>query len=190
MKLRLALLCFLFLTHIADLHAQDVHVDFDRGSDFSRFKTYSWMGGVPAKNPLIDRQIRTNIEEQLAAKGLRRVEGGGDLSLMYLAAVDKDLEVATAGWVTTGNWSSQIRSGISVRGQSWDIEVGTLVVCLSDAASKNLLWRGTASTVLDQRRRNQNIMEAMAEDARKVEKRVRKSVQKMFKQYPALKPAG
>ena len=77
-----------------------------------------------------------------------------------------------------------MRSGISVRGQSWNVEVGTLVVFLSDSSDKQLLWRGTASTMLDKRSDNRSIIDAMAEDARNVEKRVRKSVEKMFKKYP------
>lgn len=190
MKFRLVLSCFLLLMSVAAARAQDVAVDFDRSSDFLRFKTYSWVNGIPARNPLIDQQITSGVEAHLAAKGLRRVEQGGDLSVLYMAAVDSDLQVATAGWVTTGNWLSQTHSGISVRSQAWDVQVGTLVVCLSDGASKNLLWRGTARTMLDRKSRNRETLEALNEDARKAEKRIRKSLEKMFKQYPAAKPAG
>ena len=184
MKFRPALLCFLLLAGAA-VRAQDVSVDFDRGRDFSKFKTYSWADGVPAKNPLIDEQVRSNIEGQLAARGLRRVEEGSDLRILYMVAVDMDIEVAKSRWSTTGDWAGQMRSGISVRSQTWDVEVGTLVVFLTDASDKQLLWRGTASTMLDKRSKNRSsIMDAMSEDARKAEKRVRKSVEKMFKQYP------
>jgi Domain of unknown function (DUF4136) len=184
MKFRPALLCFLLLAGAA-VRAQDVSVDFDRGRDFSKFKTYSWADGVPAKNPLIDEQVRSNIEGQLAARGLRRVEGDSDLRILYMVAMDMDIEVAKSRWSTTGDWAGQMRSGISVRSQTWDVEVGTLVVFLTDASDKQLLWRGTASTMLDKRsKNNKGIMEAMSEDARKAEKRVRKSVEKMFRQYP------
>jgi len=198
MKFGLALFCFLLLSNAAAVRAQDVAVDFDRAADFSRFKTYSWVSGVPANNPLIDQQIKAAVEGQLAAKGLRVVEKGGDLSVMYFAAVDRDIQVATADWKTTGNWLSQTESGISVRSQTWDVTDGTLVVCLSDASTKNLLWRGTARTTLDKKSRSStrkrsgdtNIIEAMSEDTRKVDKKVRKSVEKMFRRYPAAKHAG
>jgi Domain of unknown function (DUF4136) len=187
MKFRTALLSLLLLACAAAARAQDVSVDFDRSSDFSKFKTYSWADGVPAKNPLIDQQIRSNIEEQLAARGLRRVEEGSDIRVLYMVATDMDIEVANSRWSTTGDWAGQMRSGISVRSQSWDVEVGTLVVFLSDASDKHLLWRGRASTMLDKRSDNRNIMDALAADARKAEKRVRKSVEKMFKKYPVAK---
>jgi Domain of unknown function (DUF4136) len=189
-KYILAITCFLILTGTDPVRSQDVSVDFDKGTDFSKFKTYSWTQGLAAKNPLIDQQIVSSIEGQLSAKGLRRVENGGDLSVLYFAAVDRDLEVSTSRWDTTKDWMLQAKSGISVRSQTWDVEVGTLVVCLNDASNKNLLWRGTAKTTLDKRSSKGNPMEAMQEDARKVEKKIRKSVEKMFKQYPSVSSAG
>ncbi len=190
MRSGVAIFFFIILTSVATVRAQDVAVDFDRSVDFSKFKTYTWASGVPAKNPFVDRQIRTVIEQHLTAKGLRRVEEGGDLSLIYIAAVDRDIQVSTAQWATTGNWMNQTVSGISVSSQMWDVEVGMLLVCLSDTTGKSLLWRGRAKTMLDKRSNNKNAMEAMAEDAKKVEKRVKKSVEKMFKQYPLVKSAG
>ncbi len=189
MKVWLSLLSLLLLTS-AVVPAQDVTVDFDKGADFSKFKTYSWTIGIPAKNYLIDRQIRASVEEHLAAKGLRRVEQGGDLSLLYIVAVETDVQVSTSSWVNTGNWMTPIASGISVKSQMWDVETGTLIVCLSDASGRNLLWRGTAKTRLDERSKKRNPVEAMAEDARKAEKKVRRAAEKMFRQYPVGKTAG
>ena len=186
MNFKPALLCLVLLAGGTAARGQSVSVDFDRGRDFSQFKTWSWVSGIPAKNPLVDEQIRSSIEGQLAAKGLRRVEGGGDLSVLYFVATDMDVFVATSRWSTTGDWAGQMRSGISVRSQTWDVQEGTLVVCLSDGADKELLWRGTASTTLDRKSRgNRSAVEAMQEEARKAEKKVRKAVEKMFKRYPA-----
>jgi hypothetical protein len=190
MKFRMVLFCFLLIVSLANVRAQDVAVDFDRSVDFSKFKTYSWTSGIPAKNPLVDQQIISSIDGQMSAKGLRRVEDGGDLSVLYFAAVDRDLEVSTSRWETTKDWMRQTTSGISMKSQMWDVEVGTLVVCLSDPATKNLLWRGTAKTTLEKKSNKRNPMEAMQEDARKVEKKIRKSVEKMFKQYPSASAAG
>ena len=189
MKSRLALFGFLLLMNVAAVRAQDVAVGFDRSVDFSRFKTYSWTSGVSAKNPLIDQQIRNGIDGQLAAKGLRRLEVGGDLSVLYFAAVEMDLQVATGRWVTTRDWTRQTASGMNVRSQTWDVDVGTLAVCLSDASGKNLFWRATAKTMLEKRSSRQNAVDAMTEDARKAEKKIRKALEKMFRQYPLAKPA-
>ena len=188
MKFGLALWCLMLVAGAA--RAQDVSVDFDRNIDFASFSTYSWASGVPAKNPLIDRQIRLSIEGRLLEKGLRGTEEGGELNIMYIAAVGQELEVATANWVATGNWMSQARTGFSVRSQMWDVQVGTLIVCIFDATGKNLLWRGTAKTVLEERSRNMDVKQAAAEDAAKVEKKIRKAVEKMFKKYPRARAGG
>lgn len=189
MRYGLALICFLLLMSVTTVHAQDVTVDFDRSVDFSRFKTYSWVKGISAKNPLIDRQIETSVDRHLAAKGLRRVEEGAEITVLYFAAVDMDLEVSTSYWRYTGDWMRGTTSGVQVRGQMWDVEIGTLVVCVSDGPTKNLLWRGTSKTMLDKRSNKKSIIEAMKEDAKKVEKKIKKSLEKMFKQYPPGKSA-
>jgi hypothetical protein len=186
----LAISCFLILLSVAPVCAQDVAVNFDKSIDFSKFKTYSWASGTPAKNPLIDQQIRSSIEGQLAAKGLRPVEKGGDVSVLYFVAVDRDLQVSTASWDTTKDWMRQTATGISVRNQMWDVEVGTLMVCLSDPSTSNPLWRGTAKATLDKRSSNESAMKAIAEDAKKADKKIKKAVEKMFKQYPPVRSAG
>ena len=190
MNFGIVLFCFLLISSLTNVRAQDVAVDFDRSVDFSKFKTYSWTNGIPAKNPLIDQQIKSNIGGQLTARGLRNVEKGGDLSVLYFVAVERDLQVSTGNWETTKDWMTQTTTGISVRSQMWDVEVGTLVVCLSDPSTKNLLWRGTAKTTLDKKSSKGNPREAMREDARKAEKKIRKSVEKMFEQFPSATVAG
>jgi hypothetical protein len=189
MRFRLAIFFFVTLVSVATLSAQDVAVDFDRNVDFSGFKTYSWTSGVAARNPLVDQQIRTGIDEHLASKGLRHVDAGGDLSVLYMTSVERDLEVALGRGQTTGDWMRQTMGGFNVRSQSWDVEIGSLVVCLYDASGKNPLWRAAAKIMLDKRSKK-NPMDAMAEDARKTEKKIRKALEKMFKQYPVAKTTG
>jgi hypothetical protein len=189
MKFGSALFCFLILLTVTTVRAQDVAVDFDKSVDFSKFKTYSWTIGAHAKNPFIDEKIKATVEEQLAARGLRRIDEAGDLSVLYIAAVDRDVQFSTSRWEQTGDWMRQAQYGISVGSQLWDVEIGVLAVCFSDATGKKLLWRGTSRTMLDKRSKNKNAMAAMVEDARRVEKKVRKAVEKMFKQYPVAKDA-
>jgi hypothetical protein len=110
------------------------------------------------------------------------------ISALYFVAVDRDLEVSTSA--DTTKTGCQTRSGISVRSQMWDVEVGTLVVCLSDDSARNLIWRGTAKTMLDKRSTNESAMKAIEEDAKNTEKKIRKAVEKMFKQYPSARAGG
>jgi hypothetical protein len=62
--------------------AQKVTMEFDRTADFSRYKTFAIRdgrlnSGNPALNsPLVKKQIETDIQNDLTAKGLTMVSSG------------------------------------------------------------------------------------------------------------------
>jgi uncharacterized protein DUF4136 len=51
----------------------EVKTDYDRNTDFSRYKTYSW-GGLHTQNPLWADRIKTAVNSALAAKGWTEVQ--------------------------------------------------------------------------------------------------------------------
>ena len=61
--------------------AQDVQFDYNRSANFSAYKTYSWIDyrRVEPGNQILDQDIKRAVDEQLAGKGLQRVESDGDL---------------------------------------------------------------------------------------------------------------
>ena len=61
--------------------AQEVQFDYDRSANFNAYKTYQWVDyqRVAVGDQLLDQDIKRAVDEQLAGKGLRRVESGGDL---------------------------------------------------------------------------------------------------------------
>src|ERR1044072_3039424 len=89
MKISRIVLSFGFLLVLASgAWAQKVNVDFDKGTDFSKYKTYSWATGTPAQNPMMHQRIVAGIDAQLAAKGFRKVESNPDIVVVYHAATD------------------------------------------------------------------------------------------------------
>ena len=56
--------------------AQEVQFDYDRSANFNAYKTYQWVDykAVQVGDELLDRDIKRAVDEQLAGKGLRRVE--------------------------------------------------------------------------------------------------------------------
>jgi hypothetical protein len=78
-----------FLFIVAGVYGQDVHYNYDRGTNFASYKTYQWVdlpGSVP--DQLIDRDIKRSIDEQLAQKNLTKVEKDADLYVGYQAVID------------------------------------------------------------------------------------------------------
>jgi Domain of unknown function (DUF4136) len=164
-----------FLFIVASAYAQDVHYNYDRGTTFASYKTYQWVD-LPGRVPdqLIDRDIKRSIDEQLAQKGLTKVEKDADLYVGYQAVINLGKGVNVSAWGTRGGpggWGG-LDSG-AVTGQTSTIPVGVLVVDLYDPAKKQLIWRGDASKSIDLRK-----------DPDKNYKYLQKAMAKLFKNYP------
>jgi Domain of unknown function (DUF4136) len=166
------ILLLTFLFAFACAYAQDVHYNYDRGTNFSSYKTYQWVyipGGI-VSDQLIARDIKRAVDEQLAQKGLTRVEKDADLYVGYQAAVEleKSVDLWSTGFGGWGGWGDR-----SVQGQTSTVPVGMLVVNLYDPARKQLIWRGDASKTID-----------LKKDPDKNYKILQKAMAKLFKNYP------
>ena len=72
--------------------AQEVQYDYDRSANFNSYKTYQWVDtdSIQVDEQLLDKNIKRAVDAQLAGKGLRRVESGGDLLIGYQTAISKE----------------------------------------------------------------------------------------------------
>jgi Domain of unknown function (DUF4136) len=108
------------------------------------------------------------VDEQLAGKGLQRVESGGDL---YVGSQEKQLN--GFGWGGWGGGPWGWGNGGNFQVNSSTIDIGKLVVGLYDPATKQLVWRGSASKTLD-----------INKDPEKNYRNLEKAMSKLFKNYP------
>jgi hypothetical protein len=157
------------------VNGQKVKVSSDPAIDFSKYKTYAWDKGTLA-NPLIKQYIVTAVDREMTAKGLQRVESESDLIVTTLTATETDLTMTNPSWLPALN---SIATGIPASSQAWPVTKGTLVVDISDAKTKNGIWRGAASHTLENGPSGDRVR-----DARAVEKPINKAVQKMFRRFP------
>jgi hypothetical protein len=147
--------------------AQEVQFDYDRSANFGAYKTYLWVD-LPsgrAANQLMDQNIKRAIDEQLAMKGLRRVESGSDIHIGYQVALEKEKQFE--GFGTGPRWFGNTRVTSST------IDIGKLVVDMFDPAKKQLMWRGAAEKTLD-----------IKKDPDKNYRNLEKAMAKLFKNYP------
>jgi len=162
--------------------AQDVRYNFDKETDFSKFKTYKW---VPLKdatqlNDITDKMIKTTIDEQLATKGLTKTDADtADLYVGYQAAVGQEKQFTSyssdwgygagygRGWYGGGMGSS------TTTGTTSTIYIGQIAVDMYDSSHKDLVWRGLASKTIDQKAKPD-----------KQQKNLTKAMTKLFKNYP------
>src|ERR1700745_3726345 len=73
--------CFIWILSMlmisVSVLGQDVRYNFDKDTNFSKFKTYEWVALKDAKpvDDLTDKQIKEALDAQLATKGLSKVAG-------------------------------------------------------------------------------------------------------------------
>src|SRR6202162_2182869 len=151
--------------------AQQVKTDYDRSAKFSQYKTYSWEK-VQTQDPLWVERIKGAVNAALTAKGWRPVESGGDVAVIAIETTQNQQTLNTfydgfgGGW----GWRGGGGFGDATKTES-NYKIGTLVVDLFDAHTKQLLWRGSASDTLSDKS-DKNI------------KNLDKGVQKMFDHFP------
>ena len=147
---------------------QHVAVDFDKGSDFSRFKTYAWVPGTDVPDELNHKRIVRAVDDQLMAKGLARVASGPDLLVAYHASFDRDLQIVGL----SGGLPYRFGGGpLNARAET--ILKGTVVIDLVDADTQAIVWRATATSDIDP-----------GATAEKRDRNIARAAAKMFKHYP------
>jgi hypothetical protein len=170
--------------------AQKVRVDYDHGRDFSCYRTYRLVQSQKAKptaaefpNQLMQERIVRFVEDALAAKHLRRVQSDADLLVTYDVNVTEQPQFMTytsgvgPGW-GWGGWGCCSWAG---GWGGWDgafstttteiILVGSLVVNMTDARQKNLVFQGVSTATISSR-------------AERNAKRLQKGIFEMFEKYP------
>jgi hypothetical protein len=125
-------------------------VDFDPSLDFSKYKTFAFLGGVENLlmvdvNPdLLNNRVHHSVARELIKKGLREVRPGENPGLVvrYWANPSQQVNVAALGkWAPyspfIGSHWSWLYDSVSASSAKQD----SLIVDLIDPKTKNLAWR-------------------------------------------------
>jgi hypothetical protein len=125
-------------------------VDFDPSIDFSKFKTFAYIGGVEnlvaiQMNPdLINTRFHHMVVRELEKKGLQEVNPGQnpDLIVRYWANPETSVDVAVMGnWGPYGPYISKDWEPVYDAVASSSHHLGTLILDLIDPKAKALVWR-------------------------------------------------
>ena len=150
--------------------APNIAVDYDKSADFSRYRTYGWGKGTPAKTPGLDPQIVNAIDGQLARKGLTKTDGDPDLMVTYHAATHEEIDYNEAAYGS--GYGPAYGSPISVSSdEPVIVKVGTVVVDMYDTKNKRNVWHGVGSDLV-------------RDDPGKVSERIQRGAAKMFENFP------
>ena len=80
---RLISIALIILPLVATSQAQEIKTDYDRKTDFSQYKTFSFEK-VETKNPLWVDRITAAVGAALTAKGLTQVQSGGEIAIIAI----------------------------------------------------------------------------------------------------------
>jgi hypothetical protein len=137
--------------------AQKVKVGHDKGTDFSKYKTYSLiLPTTPPSRPLLYASVVGSIQQDLEAKGLVAKDKDGDLTVIPIGGLEYGLpshnpladtcERCQAPLQDPVQWSgSPPPMGSSGKPQP----SGTLEIDMIDKGTNKLVWSGTVSQKLE-----------------------------------------
>ena len=173
MKIRNLAMIGLWLLVSTAVLAQKINVDWDRNADFSSFHTYAWQQSPHPAQGLWNQRIVDGIDQQLAAKGLGKVDKDPDLWVVYSESLKDQKQVVGTGYNfgPAWGWGWGWGPGISTVQYTYITKEGTLVVELANAKTQQLLWRGSATATI-------------SDNSEKNIKTLDKALSKLFKNYP------
>jgi hypothetical protein len=155
--------------------AQDVKTDFDKDADFAAIKTFAVKIGTSWNNPIGEKRVVAEIEQALAEKGWTKTDANPDALVVLHGAGEKKHTLNTFysgmpyGGYRWRGWGGTAMGTATTTAH--DYTVGTLVVDIYDAKSKQLMFRGTAS-------------DELSDKPEKNVKKLDKATSKMFKDFP------
>ena len=161
--------------------AQDVRYDYAKGTDFSKFKTYTWVviKGADQPDELTAQRITAAVDAELSRKGLTKTDSeDADLYLGYQTAVgsEKQFTSYNTGWGYGPGWGygwHGYGGTTTTYGSTSTVYVGQLDLSMYDRATQKLVWRGVATKTLDPKA-----------NPEKKQKNINKAVQKLLKNFP------
>ena len=155
--------------------AQDVTRDFDKDANFSAIKSFHAKIGTGWGNPITEKRVQGEIEQELETKGWKKAadEKSADAVVVLHGAtqIKKDLNTFYSGGYVGYGWRGWGGGMGTAHTTVSEYKVGTLVVDIFDAKSKNLIYRGTAS-------------DEISDKPEKNQKKMAKAADKLFKDFP------
>ena len=181
MRLSLRRMGLLFVLLWALATDAKMATDFNPDLDFSKYKTFAYIGGVESLvrmqlNPeLLNNRMHRAVVRELTAKGLREVEPEENPDLIVRYWVEAESNAQVTGSAHWGVWGSYYYGYWTVMYTTMSTPVthkGLLGIELIDTKARDLAWRLFVSEKI------------IHNDPDKIWKTADKNIIKAFKSYP------
>lgn len=146
-------------------------VDYDRTVSFASYQTFFMVKGNSSGNSLLDQRTATDVQEALALRGWALVSDGDGRAAVVVHTATQTKHTDEAFYEGRGGWNWR-RGGLgAATTRVDDYSVGTVVVDIFDARSKQTIWRGVAT-------------DAVSDNAKHNASLTQKAITKMFENFP------
>ena len=179
---------FLLLFFVAAANGQDVRFNFDKRSDFAKFKTFKWIdiiqphwaGDLSEKE---SQAIKDAVNEELKKKGLQMSDSeSADLYVGYQGAVYSEKQLSTysdwgygPGWYARGWYRKygEYRPVVKITtNDTSTIHLQQLALDFYDSNGHDLIWRGLVKA-----------LDSM-DDPGKQQQKLQAAIANLLKNYP------
>jgi hypothetical protein len=177
-------LAILLLIINAACSSLSVSSDYDKTTDFTKFKTYSFYGWEKNSDKILNdidkNRIETAFANEFTKRGMTLVKENADLVVsLYIVTQEKQQTTATTTGMGGGyggyygygpgyGWGGGMATTTY---NTYDYTVGTLVVDVFDEKGKKLIFESTGKGTID-------------DNASKREKKIPYAVSQIMKSYP------
>ena len=162
---------------LSPCYAANVKAVSNPKADFTSYKTYQWLpvktlgkAGVAEDDPKFAPVIRSAMDRELAARGLREVKEGGDLEISAIALANSVPQLEAV--IFPGNLQMDYATPVATMGR-YNRE-GTLGVNMIDTKTKQYVWAAMITKSVDR-------------DQGSGIGKIPKAVEEMFRKYPTKK---
>jgi hypothetical protein len=182
---RVYVVLFLLLVSTLTAVAKKPKLEYDKTIDFTAYKTYAWVQGIPSPRPFVNTCIVGAINEELKRVGLAEVvPEKADLLITYFGISKENVASAMSYWPsvstttvtisggesTTSTTNSMWRTGLPGPPTNSYFRSGSFIVAISDNKQQKLIWRSVVKTVV--------------EENNKLIQQINSTVEDMFKDFP------
>ena len=147
MKARVAAAGLLTIVALGCGYSIKTSTDYDRAVDFSTYYTFFLIKGNSCGDPLLDERATADVQTALANRGWVETPAGEGRAAVVVHAATTSKHSDQSFYDGWGGWGWR-GSRLGATAHVEDYRIGTLVVDIFDATSKEIIWRGHANDAL------------------------------------------
>lgn len=153
-----SLVLLVLLASLTGCSSLTVNYDYDQNVDWGKYRSYAWMDKPDAPtNPtqpmpdtqLWDQRFASSVQYEMGERGIIERDDP-DLLVVYHFGSTEKIQVTDWGYRYSDYYWGYGGRQIDV----YQFTEGSLVIDLIDAETKNLVWRGTGTGVVEQTQRS------------------------------------